>query len=218
MESTESKILVGIALLAVGWVIGQGGKLYDEYRIRRKLKRQLLEELEHIQNSLTMAHQDFMRTLQLSVHDIAELSTGQRFSHPIFENFYKDCCSDLNSSQRESFDRIHQMIDATNRMYSQQSDLAKVFCFNPSAEEKRWWREMAKFQYLNIRELDYLIGYHLNNRDDPGIRFGETAHRDYLKYSQEVDDEVRSGLEAAKQINPQDAFVKYRPEMFPHLD
>lgn len=218
MESTESKILIGIALLAVGWLLGQGGKLFDEYRTRRRLKRQLLEELKHIQNSLTMAHQDFLRTLQLSVHDVAELSTAQKFPHPIFENFYRDCCSYLSSSQRESFDRIHLMIDAANRMFDQQSECAKVFCFDPSPEDKRWWREMAKFQYLNIREIDYLIGHHLDNPEDPGIRFGEIAHRDYLKYSQQLDDEVRNGLEAAKEINPRDASTKYHPEMFPDLD
>lgn len=217
VDDTWQKILVVVLAAALGWVVGQGGKLYDEWRTRKRLKRQLHNELKHVQDSLKMAHQDFLRTLQLSVKNIAEVSTSQQFSHPIYENFYKDICSHLNKSQRASFDRIHQLIDAMNRVHHEQSDFAKSLYLEPTTARQRWWFTLAQFQYGNIRSLDYLIAYHCHNPEIPNIELGEISHMDYLKYDQSISDEILEIVEEAKTIDPKTAFVKYHPDMFSHL-
>lgn len=217
METWTEKIIIGILLVAVGWLFGQGGRLFEEWLKRRRIKRLLGDEIAYIHQSLTMRHQNYLRTLQLSVKDIAEISTSERFSHPIYESYYKDVCGYLNSSVRESYERIHQLIDATNQTLDEQSTFAKSFYMEPTPERKRWWRELAKFQYGNLRHLDYLISWHRANPEDPAIRLGSEAHQNYLKFDQEIADETTKILDQAKTLDRDVAFVRYHPEMFSHL-
>lgn len=110
------------------------------------------------------------------------------------------------------------MIEAANRMFDEQSECAKVFCFSPTDEQQIWWRTMAKFQYFNIREIDYLIGYHLKNPEHPAIEFGKISHREYLKHDQFIHNEIAKILEGAKEIDPKDAFVRYHRDWFSDIN
>jgi len=165
-----------------------------------------------------MAHQTMLRILQLSVMKIVEYDESQRFSNPIFDNFYPNVCSSLNKSQRASYEKIDQMLKASNRLHEQQAICAEKIARQSSSYDWGWWRKMARFQYLIFNEVSFLINHHLTNPDSPAIVFGERSHRDYLKHEQWLRDEIEKIVEGAKTIDPRLATITYDPDMFTNLD
>ncbi|MFZ1700744.1 MAG: hypothetical protein WBO10_03535 [Pyrinomonadaceae bacterium] len=217
-DNWSEKIVVGILLVLVGWLFGQGGKLLDEWRIRRKLSKQLVEELRHTLNALEMANQTFLRSLQLSVLSIVEFDPSLRFTCPIYGGYYKDVCGNLNSSQRASFDKIHSMIKEIHDLRDEQRECATAIQRGSTPDLQRWWSNMVQFQFRNLHELDFLLRHHLSSQDDPEIRLGEMSHRNYLRHSQAVQDRMVKILEDAKQIDRIVATTTYDPGMFPDLE
>lgn len=202
----------------LGWVAGQGGKLFEEWRTRRRLKRQLIEELKYTLNSLTMANQSFMRTLQLSMLQKVEFDPTLRLVCPIYNGYYKDVCGYLTASQRASFDKIHSVIAEIHKLHNEQRECATAIQQESTAERLSWWSALAQFQFTVFHELDYLLRYHLINEEDPEIRLGQRSHRDYLRHIQSIHDEILKIREGAKEIDPTVAEIKFHPDMFPDLE
>lgn len=216
-DSTWFKVFVVFLAALLGWLAGQGGKLLEEWRTRRRLKRQLVEELSHILNTLQMANQGFLRTLQLTALDKIEFDATLQFVCPIYDGYYKDVCGYLNSSQRASFDKIHSVIREIHNLRDEQRECATAIQRGSNPDILRWWSCLAQFQFCEFHELDFLLRHHLANLEDPEIRLDEPAHRDYLRHIQSIHNEIPKILEGAKEIDPRVAAIRYHPDMFPDL-
>lgn len=217
-DTTWFKLLVVFLAAFLGWVAGQGGKLFEEWRTRRRLKTQLVEELRYTLNSLTMANQSILRTLQLSVLQKVEFDPTLQFVCPIYNGYYKDVCGHLLASQRASFDKIHSVISEIHKLHNEQRECATAIQQESTPDKLNWWSALAQFQFAVFHELDYLLRHHLANEDDPEIRLDERSHLDYLRHIQAIHDEIPKIREGAQEIDPSIADIRFHPGMFPNLE
>lgn len=216
-DSTWFKIFVVFLAALLGWLAGQGGKLFEEWRTRRRLTKQLTEELRHTLNTLQLANQSFLRTLQLSAVNKTEFDPTLQFICPIYGGYYKDICGYFNSSQRASFDKIHSVIKEIHILRDEQRECATSIQQESNEGLLRWWSNLAQFQYATFHELNFLLQHHLANESDPEIRLGQRSHKNYLRHIQSIHNEIPKILQGAKEIDPRLAAIRYHPDMFPDL-
>jgi hypothetical protein len=160
------KILGGVI---VGWFLGWGNLFLVEYLQRRRLRRQLIEELTVLQDRLHTMHLGYVRGLQCLAHGIADNTYSLKLEHPIYTNFYKDVCSYLNLEQRTSYELIHGLVDAVNQHIQDEKAVLRELAESNNAKKIDQWGSLAKSQFINICALKWYIHSHLENRTKPTI-------------------------------------------------
>jgi hypothetical protein len=221
MSASDPKItilpLVGVAL---GWFLAQATGLIKEIWNRHRVRKCLVEELDELHNELRRTQLQYAR--QLQIHALQGIDNGVplKLSNHIFENFYKDAVLSLNQHQRISFQMIHSQVEALNsgiseleataRRLGEKATLEGLQSITPA--EGELWGNQVIAGFTNAAAAMWLITNHLRNPRNPDLSLWETAHTDYLKYLQAVDDEIREILTAGKKLNRADFERAYRPE------
>lgn len=212
------KIFVVVLAAILGWAAGQGGKVFDEWRKNRKLKKDLLDELRNIRDTAAIALTGFARGIQGSAHGMVENDVQFKINTPIFNNFYKDVCSKLNRRQRQSFEMTYGYVDSINLLIGEQ--LEAVFEHNKHRTKETTLTAvlLVEAQFHNVCVLIWHIDHHLANPQGPELGLGTAAHREYLRELVKIDDKIGELIEKAKKIDPRDFAKRYDPRHFKHLD
>ena len=189
-----------------------------DWRRRRKLTADLIQELENLKIQISLQHLGYMRDLQFVTHGMIDGGQSVKFANTIYSNFYKDVCADLNASQRQSYELIHGFIESMNDLTQRQADLVHESMRGISAEIIVIGTHLAVAQYENIRILDWQIGYHLRNQKNPELGYMTETHREYLLKLEEIRNDIKKIMDAASKLDVTDIRHGYRPEDFKHLD
>lgn len=218
MNSVWEKLLIAFISAIFGIVAAILTPRYLDWLKRRRLKDDLIVELENLKVQINLQHLGLARSLQMLAHGNIETSVAQDITNPIYVNFYKDVVANLNAGQRQSFEMIHSLVAAFNRIQAKRFDLAFEFMQKPSSENLNLARKIATGQYENVRVLDWHIGYHLRHQTNPELGFKTEEHREYLILLEQINRDMANIINAAKKLDP-DGFLKiYNPDDFPKLN
>lgn len=207
----DEKVILIFVSAFIGWFFGQGSDLFREWRVNRRLKKNLENELEDIQVWLHTLHLQLARRIQIYSLQGIEPDLPMEIANPIYRNYYKDIFHKLTRQQRNSFDIIHQLIKNFNSFIDVMRKVLSEAVENPSKENIERWGNVLKTQYLNLRELSWHISYHLENKDNPKLDIYGKTHKEYLKNLQQHEKDLQMLIDKAKKLDRND-FLKILDE------
>lgn len=76
------------------------------------------------------------------------------------------------------------------------------------------WGGKVKVIYQTIMDIRWHIDYHLRHADAPVFDLMGPMHESYVKFAQEVDEELKKILETAKTLKSQDFETIYDEDAF----
>lgn len=202
-DQLAAQIIPGASLLT-GWLLA---RLTDRIRESRKIKKlcKLIEsELDQLKDELDSLLCNFERSIQIAAKEGIEPTIHLPIEAHIYSNYYKDAVIGFNKTQRvnlqtihtsikyikSSSDKIEEIINRTHQCDSEESFL--------SAQQQ--WKELIVGCYHNTANALWHIRYHLDYPKNPDLSPGTEAHRNYLKYNQEVRDHIENVISMAKDI------------------
>jgi len=183
MESTWVKILTVVLSIFLGWVAGQGGEIFREWLRRRRLSRDLIEELKFLGQIIPGQIAAYEESIHMAARQIIDPRITLNLEHPIYQNFYKDVCSTLTSAQRNSFQIIHSSIEMHNLLLTQQLVVGNLELEGSNADALDKWTNLINTQYGNLRILLFRIEFHLMNltrKTGEISEYDEASFEDYM--------------------------------------
>lgn len=219
----EAKVLISLFSVAVGWLLAQGTAFVKDWWAARKLRAGLLTELEDIDAQLQRVVITHSRHLQVYANKGIELSVPIPIHNMFFRQYFKEAFSHLNREQRLSYQLIHSTLESLNAKHEVIEKLLEEFhdahSMSPTDERilstMNVWGERTIAAYKTAMVIRWHITYHRRNPKAPAFDFMGPMHESYVKFLQELDDNVKVILEKAKGIN-REAFERtYDPSDFP---
>lgn len=218
----EEKVVISLISVALGWLLAQGTAFVKDWWAARKLKAGLLVELQDIEDQLQRVVMIHSRQLLFVAHKGMEPSAALPVHNMFFKQYYKDAFSHLNREQRLSYQLIHASLESLNK---KNEELAKFFeesykDLKLSPGDKRTlpmielWGDWVIALYKSAMALRWHIEYHLRNPNSPVLDHLGPVHESYVKFEQELDDEVRTIIDKAKDIKKEDFEKIYDEKAF----
>ncbi|MDD5389958.1 MAG: hypothetical protein PHD37_11460 [Gallionellaceae bacterium] len=208
----EEKVVISLISVTVGWLLAQGTAFFKDLWTARKLRAGLLTELEDIQNQLQRVVMIHNRQLQIFALKGMEPTAALPVQNMFFRQYFKEAFSHLNRSQRISYQLIHANLENLNK---KNDDLAKF------AEESykdiktrhderntlsiiEVWGDRVIALYKTAMDVRWHIAYHLRNPKSPTFDLMGPMHESYIKFNQELEQEVKLIIEKAKTLKTED--------------
>ena len=200
----EEKVVISLISVVLGWLLAQGTDFVKDWWAARKLKAGLLVELQDIQDQLQRVVMIHGRQLQIFALKGMEPSAALPVHNMFFKQYFKDAFSHLNREQRISYQLIHAALESLNK---KNEELAKFFeesykDLKLSPDDKRTlcltielWGDRVITLYKTAMDLRWHIAYHLDNPNSPAFDLMGPMHESYVKFEQELDDEVKTIIE-----------------------
>lgn len=208
----DEKVIISLSSVALGWFLAQGAILAKDWWGTRKLKNGLLTELEDIQDQLQRVVQIHARQLQIFALKGIEPTSALPIQNMFFKQYFKEVFSQLNQKQRISYQLIHATLDSLNK---NNEDLATFT--EKLLEEQRVrpdeqlhlssfnaWGNRVIALYKTAMDVRWHIAYHLRNPESPTFDFMGAMHESYLKFEQDLDQEVKDIIEKAKRLKKEE--------------
>lgn len=218
----EAKVLISLVSVALGWLLAQGTALVKDWWAARKLRAGLLTELEDIDAQLQRVVVIHSRHLQIYANKGMEPSVPLPVPNMFFRQYFKEAFSHLNREQRLSYQLIHGTLETLNGKHEVLERLIEEFhkahTTSPSDERTlstiNVWGDSTIAAYKTAMVARWHILYHMRNPKAPAFDFMGPMHESYVKFEQELDNEVKLILEKAKGIK-REAFERiYDPNTF----
>jgi hypothetical protein len=154
----------------------------------------------------------FARQLQIYALKGIEPSSTFPITNYFFKQYYKDSFSCLNRPQRLSYQLIHASLESFNKQNEGflkfTEEVYKKFKWRKDEAELQklleMWGDQVIVLYKNVMDILWHIEYHLQHREDPKFDLGGSMHNAYSKFVQELDQEVKTILEKAKELKLED--------------
>ncbi len=221
---SDNKVIIALIAVVIGWALGQGTALARELYRSWRLKRALLEELEDLREQLERVAMGYRRQLQMYALNGIEPVTPNVLSNLFFKQYYKDVFYGLNRQQRLSFQLVHGTIDSLNDGNKALSDFLRATLeelddlkknqdeFEGKIED---WGNRVKGLYYTARNAMFYIDFHLTNRKRPTLDFRGPMHKSYLRFNEEVKQEIENVIVDATKLNREDFEKFYDDKFFP---
>lgn len=208
----EEKVVISLTSVAVGWLLAQGTAFLKDWWEARKLRAGLLTELEDIQDQLQRVVMTHSRQLQIFALKGMEPTSALPVQNMFFRQYFKEVFSHLNRSQRISYQLIHAKLENLNK---KNEDLGKFWeesykdLKTKPGEQKapsiiEMWGDRVIALYKTAMEVRWHIAYHLRNPKSPAFDLMGPMHESYVKFEQELDQEVKLIIEKAKTLKKED--------------
>ncbi|MGH8830459.1 MAG: hypothetical protein ACREXV_05130 [Polaromonas sp.] len=218
----DSKVLISLVSVALGWMLAQGTALAKEWWAARKLRSGLVTELEDIQDQLQRVILIHSRHLQIFALKGMEPASALPIQNMFFKQYFKEAFSRLNREQRISYQLIHASLENLNK---KNEDLAKFaedaykdLRLSPDEKKKlaiiNVWGDRVIALYKTAMQVRWHIAYHLRNPATPGFDIMGPMHESYVKFEEELDAEVKTILEKAKGLKMEDFEKVYDSNAF----
>jgi len=218
----NEKVLISLIAVALGWLLGQGTALAKDWWAARKLRKGLLVELEDIQDQLQRVVMIHSRHLQIFAINGMEPASSLPIHNMFFSQYFKETFSHLNREQRISYQLIHASLESLNQ---KTDDLTKYLgdfykehrkAPNPAVTKAAIdiWGDQVIAIYKTAMDVRWHIAYHLRHPEAPSFDIMGPMHESYVKFEQELDDEVKKIMEGAKGLKPEDFMKIYDPKIF----
>lgn len=222
----EEKVVISLISVAVGWLLAQGTAFAKDWWTARKLRAGLLTELQDIQDQLQRVVLLHSRQLQISALKGMEPSAALPVQNMFFKQYFKEAFSHLNREQRISYQLIHASLESLNKGNEELAEFAEDTYkeLRMSPDEKRTlsrievWGDRVIALYKTTMDVRWHIAYHLRNPKSPTFDIMGPIHESYVRFQQELDQEVKDIMEKAKKLTKEDfekiydqrAFAKQR--------
>lgn len=208
----EEKVVISLISVAVGWLLAQGTAFFKDWWAARKLRAGLLTELEDIQDQLQRVVMIHRRQLQIFALKGMEPTAALPVQNMFFKQYFKEAFSHLNRSQRISYQLIHANLENLNK---KNEDLAKFAeesykDLKTKPDEQKTlsiievWGDRVIALYKTAMDVRWHIAYHLRNSKSPAFDLMGPMHESYVKFEQELDQEVKLIIEKAKELKKED--------------
>lgn len=218
----DSKVLLALGSVLFGWLLGQGATIAKGWWSSRKLRTGLLTELEDIQNQLQRVELIHVRQLQIFAHKGMEPTASLPIQNLFFKHYYKDVFPYLSREQRISYQLIHASLDNLNQ---NNVELAKFFTeanknLKLLPDEKKalttinLWGERVTALYRSTKDVQWHIAYHLQHAKAPTFDLMGPMHESYVKFQEQVAEDVKSIIEKAQTLKKEDFTSIYDPTAF----
>lgn len=215
-------VLISLVSVAVGWVLAQGTAFTKDWWAARKLRAGLLTELEDIDAQLQRVVVMHSRQLQIYANKGIEPAVSILIENMFFRQYFKEAFAHLNREQRISYQLIHSTLDTFNKKSEAIGSFLEEFhkLHTTAPDEQRTlaainvWGDRVIASYKTAMDVRWHIAYHLRNPKSPAFDINGPMHESYLKFEQELDDEVKLILEKAKGIKREDFERIYDPKTF----
>jgi hypothetical protein len=220
----DNKVLIALIAVIIGWALGQGTVLAREFYRSWRLKRALLEELEDLREQLERVVMSYRRQLQMYALNGIEPATPITLPNLFFKQYYKDVFYDLNRQQRLSFQLIHGTIDSLNEGNKELSNFIRATLEKLNELKKNQgelegriedWGNRVKGLYFTARDAMFYIDCHLRNRKRPTLDFRGPMHKSYLRFNEEVKQEIENVVADGRNVNREDFEKFYDDKSFP---
>src|SRR5438876_8751746 len=99
----DSKVLVSLISVALGWLLAQGTAFAKDWWSARKLQLGLLTELQDIQDQLQRVLMIHGRQLQIYALKGIDPSASLPVQNMYFKQYFKEAFAHLNREQRISY-------------------------------------------------------------------------------------------------------------------
>jgi hypothetical protein len=225
--SYPDKVVIALIAVVIGWVLAQGTVLFRDFYRSWRLKRALLEELEDLREQLERVVISYSRQLQVYALNGIEPATPNALPNLFFKQYYKDVFYRLNRQQRLSFQLIHGTIDSLNEGNKDISSfiratLAKVNELQKNQGELEAtiedWGNRVKALYYTARDAMFYIDFHLRNRKNPKLDFRGPMHKSFLRFNEEIKQEIENVIVDARKLKREDFEKFYDDKFFPPQD
>ena len=218
----DEKILIALVSVAVGWILAQGTALAKNWWAARNLTGGLITELEDIYKQLDRVVLITHREMQICANEGIGTGASLPIHNTFFRQYFKEAFSHLNREQRISYQLIHSTLDALNKrneaLEKILDDFHKEYASSPDEERilvaVAIVRDRLIAAYKTAMVTRWHIKHHLNNPKSPTYDYKGPVHESYVKFEQELDDDVKLILEKAKDIKREDLEKIYDPKMF----
>ncbi len=218
----SDKALLSIVSIAIGWLLAQGTTLVKDWLNIRRLKNGLLIELEDIRAQLDRMQLHNKRNLQFYALQGIPNEGSLPIQNLFFRQYFKDVFGKLNREQRISYQLIHSLLDTNNE---QQAALVSFFEKNyevrhgPANSENahkvlREFGDRAIAAQRGTMKVLWHIEFHLRNREKPGLDFKGPVHESYLRFLEEVEDDIRKTIDGAANLKRDDLEKIYDEKFF----
>lgn len=220
----DNKVVIALIAVVVGWVLAQGTALIIDFYRSWRLKRGLLEELEDLREQLERVVLSYRRQLQVYALNGIEPAIPIDLPNLFFKRYYKDVFYRLNRQQRLSLQLIHGTVDSLNERNKEQLNFmrAKMEKLNELKKNQdeleaaiEDWGNRVKGLYYTARDLMFYIDFHLNNRKSPKLDFQGPMHKSYLRFNEEVKQEIKNVIVDARKLNREEFENFYDDKFFP---
>jgi hypothetical protein len=219
MNFLDEKVLIALVSVGVGWLLAQGTALAKDLWNARKLKQGLLDELEDIKEQMRRVERIYARKLQVYALKGIEPSASVAIHNMFFTQYFKDVFSHLNREQRLSYQLIHATLDTFNKQNEKFADFtAELFknsrgSTDQPADERtvELWGDQVIAIYKNVMNILWHIEHHLRNKHGPKLDFLGPIHESYLKFEEDLDQDVKNIIQGAKNLKRED-FEKFYDE------
>lgn len=218
----DYKTWLPLAGVIVGWLLGQGTTLSRDWWAARNLRKGLLTELEDVYAQTERLVWIHSRHLQLATIKAVENTVPLPVQAMFYEKFFKEAFRHLNREQRLSYQLIHGQLNNYNEqsgMFSKETrEFYDEFSDTDPSDKKteaiEKWGDRSKELYRLATVIRWHIRFHLDNRKMPKMDIKGAVHESYVKFLNELEEEIKKIMEGAKNLKP-DAFRKiYDPTHF----
>ena len=214
------KLALSLLLIFVGWLLAQFTGIAKDYLHRRRIRKCLIEELSELKSELERTLLIYSR--QLQIHSLKGIDNGSPIplSNHIFRNYYKDAVLSLNKHQRISLQLIHKMIESVNTGASEHREITSRLQEKHMLEgedsitekEGKLWGNKVISEFTNVASALWHIRFHLRRPKSPDLSPYTEDHKQYLKYLDNVEREIKKIMDAAQKLDRREFEKIYNPE------
>ena len=221
----EEKLIIALFAIVVSWIFAQVTEYLKYWWSGKVTKNGLITELYDIQNQLQRVVLIYARQLQIFALNGMEPSASLAVPNMYYQQYFKNAFAHLNQEQRISYQLIHASLEKLN---TQNVSLSKFFeksyeemCTSQNEERKsaiiKVWGDRVIALYKNTMNIRWHIDYHVKNQDLPVFDIMGSMHESYVKFQEELYQNVRDILKNAKKSLSLKDFEKiYDEETFEH--
>lgn len=218
----DEKVLLALISVFLGWLLAQLSGIVKERLTRRRIRKCLLEELQELQIELSHTLLKYARQLQIHALQGIDNTLSLPLSNHIFKNYYKDAVLSLSQTQRMSYQLIHTQLEQVNAGIAEQGEVARRLQEKANFKgaqgidkaEGELWGQTVVAGFTNTATTLWHVNYHLTRPRHPEMSLFTGVHEGYVKYCQNVENQIGDILEKAKTLSREQFEKIYRPEDF----
>jgi hypothetical protein len=218
----EGTVVTSLVSVAVGWLLAQGTTLAKDWWAAKKLRAGLLIELHDIQDQLRRVQFIHTRQLQIFALNGMEPSAALPIQNMFFKQYYREAFSRLNREQRISYQLIHSSLENLNYRNEELAKFAgeayKDLRMSPDDKKKvstiEIWGDRVIVLYKTTMDIRWHIDYHIHNPKCPTFDIMGPMHESYVKFQQELDEEVAEIMKKARELKREDFERIYDEKVF----
>jgi hypothetical protein len=204
----DEKVLIALISASVGWALAQGTALAKERWNIWKLKKGLFYELQDIKDQMQRVVMLYARQLQIYALNGMEPAAALPIHNFFFKHYYKDVLSSLNREQRISYQLIHATLDGLNKKSEDFAKFTEDLYKNLKGATDQatigkaveLWGDRVVSLYKTSMDVLWHLEYHLKHANRPSYEVTGPIHESFLKYEEELDQEVKTIIEKAKSM------------------